>query len=592
MIVPMKKVSILCLAGDQEDALRELCRQGVVHLQPIQAPAGSEVDDARSHYQRISRVLEVVPVYHEPAKKTDEEEEHAEPVVVPELRNMELVDHVEALVASRRSVETEKDSLRMELRRLEPWGDFKPEDIQHLRDVGLCVKLYKLSAASNPQVPDGAVLEYINRTKDGDYAVLFAQKDVTLSDAKEFRLPAHSQASLKAHIAEMDEKLADIERQLVAVGMIRHEIEELKHQAEDEKNYFEAKYGMGSDDRLAYLQGFCPVEDLIKIKSSARKHGWGLVVKEPGPDDRVPTEIRNPKWVEPIKSIFDMTGLVPGYRELDISPVFLVALSIFFAMLVGDAGYGLVLLGLTMFARKKMSKAPAYPFTFMYIMCGATIFWGILTGTYFGIGRNTLGLPYIHWLTDDNNVMFICFLLGAVHLTIAHAWRAWLVRNSPMVWGQIGWICSTWVMFLGARAFVLGRSFPGFGFELLIVGIALVAFSIVKSREWFGLVMLPLDVIGNFTDVVSYLRLFAVGTASYAVANAFNGMLTPYFGGFGTLMAAICLLAGHGLNISLCGLGILVHGVRLNTLEFSSHMGLEWSGFKYNPFRRKSTQDQ
>lgn len=98
--------------------------------------------------------------------------------------------------------------------------------------------------------------------------------------------------------------------------------------------------------------------------------------------------------------------------------------------------------------------------------------------------------------------------------------------------------------------------------------------------------MLPFDVIGNFADLVSYVRLFAVGSAGLAVAIAFNELaIGPGIDGVGdAIKASIVLFLGHSLNIVLCLMSILVHGVRLNTLEFSRHVGLEWAGFHYEPF--------
>ena len=110
----------------------------------------------------------------------------------------------------------------------------------------------------------------------------------------------------------------------------------------------------------------------------------------------------------------------------------------------------------------------------------------------------------------------------------------------------------------------------------------------IKST-WENYVSLPLDIISNFVDVVSYLRLFAVGSASLAVAAAFNEMALA--GGVSGLLsgalAAFILFAGHALNIVLGAMGILVHGVRLNTLEFSSHLGVQWTGHLYEPFAHK-----
>ena len=91
--------------------------------------------------------------------------------------------------------------------------------------------------------------------------------------------------------------------------------------------------------------------------------------------------------------------------------------------------------------------------------------------------------------------------------------------------------------------------------------------------------MLFQDLIGNFVDVFSYVRLFAVGLATYEVAKAFNGMATG-------IIVPVVLLVGHSLNIAMAVMGVMVHGLRLNALEFSSHIGVEWTGRKFSPFKK------
>ena len=190
--------------------------------------------------------------------------------------------------------------------------------------------------------------------------------------------------------------------------------------------------------------------------------------------------------------------------------------------------------------------------------------------------------------------MWLCFLLGAIHLTIAHGWNVVRTFNRLEALSQVGWIMLTWTMFLAARMFVLGEPFPVVGIGLLVVGFLLVVLFMQPFRkigsEWHNYVVLPLNVVSNFVDVVSYVRLFAVGMATYAVAEAFNTMGGGLAAGgwIGSLVAALVIFGGHAMNILLAIMGVLVHGVRLNTLEFSSHIGLTWAGSKYEPFAEET----
>ncbi|MBF0253444.1 MAG: hypothetical protein HQL29_06490 [Candidatus Omnitrophica bacterium] len=179
-----------------------------------------------------------------------------------------------------------------------------------------------------------------------------------------------------------------------------------------------------------------------------------------------------------------------------------------------------------------------------------------------------------------------------MHLTIAHATKAIREINSPKVIAQFGWIAIVWGMFFSANTLVLAKPFPWFSGYLLLGGIlAVLLFANFQKNFIKGiletLVDLPLSIISAFSDIVSYLRLFAVGYASVVVAQSFNSMavgdgVNTILGG---IIAALILFIGHTLNIILALMAVVVHGIRLNMLEFSGHLGMQWSGKEYKPFK-------
>jgi V/A-type H+/Na+-transporting ATPase subunit I len=203
----------------------------------------------------------------------------------------------------------------------------------------------------------------------------------------------------------------------------------------------------------------------------------------------------------------------------------------------------------------------------------------------------------VDWLTHQKHIMGLCFLIGAVQLSIAHLWNIARQRKSLQALAQIGWLGITWVMYFAAGAMVLNRPFPPFMTVVLIACVALIVLFMTPARkmktEWINHVMLPLNLVSSFVDIVSYIRLFAVGTATVAVAQAFNEIaigsgVTSIGRG---IAAALILFIGHALNIVLAGMGVIVHGVRLNTLEFSGHLGMQWTGVPYRPFARATVAD-
>jgi V/A-type H+-transporting ATPase subunit I len=578
MIVPMKKVTLLCLDELRDDSLKELRDLGVVHLAHIQPPEGDDLEKAKTRLTYVQRALEVLPphAHVKPSGKSGDE----------------VIEAVWKLIHQKKDLKERLESLRHDEKQQALFGNFDPASVEQLRDGGIAFKLYKAGPRDELTPPEGAAIHIIHQDKENVCFALVGKGDVAMEGMREFRLPEQSLADLRRKLAETEAALEKNESELHGYAGDHAAVSQIVDDAEARVSYLEARAGMGATEQLAYLQGYCPTDATQALRKAAADHGWGLLIEEPADDDPVPTKITNPRWIEPIKAIFDLTGIIPGYEEVDISTPFLIFLSIFFAMLVGDAGYGILFVLLTRFARKKMPNAPKYPFLFMYIMSISTIVWGVMTGTYFGIDawRKDAVIP---WLSNDNNVMLLCFLIGAIQLSVAHVWNFIRTINRPQCIAQLGWVCMTWTMFFVAQIFVLSKDLPMK--PILILGgvgaacIVLFMTPVKKLKsEWFGHAMLPLDIIGNFTDVVSYLRLFAVGTASFAVASAFNNMLAPMFGHvFSSLIGALLLFAGHALNIALCGLGILVHGVRLNTLEFSSHVGMQWTGHHYEPFTNK-----
>jgi len=238
-------------------------------------------------------------------------------------------------------------------------------------------------------------------------------------------------------------------------------------------------------------------------------------------------------------------------------------------------------------------------FSLMYVFSLSTVAWGAVSGTWFGAEQiaklpffNRLIIERINSFTASNQgfMIYLCFLIGVVHLSIAHGIAAFRYINSRIALGQIGWISVLWGLFFVAGKLVLNRPLPHVTMILLVTGIIMVMlFSAEGSfkKSLLSLSDLPLNVISSFSDIVSYLRLFAVGYATVIVASSFNNMAFNIGGpallkGF---IAAIILFLGHGLNIVLGLMAIIVHGIRLNMLEFSGHLNMQWSGKEYAPFK-------
>ena len=589
MITPMKKISVLCLLDDKDITLDRLRDLGVLHVVPRREITGETLEEAAARVAAARLALDTLEAagrhgHHEDPPCEDDPDT--------------LIGKVTGLHERRAHLEEQLATLRQSRHALLPFGDFSPADINALKARGIRVGLYHVRDLDRLDIPEGVQVHVLARDKNGAHIAAIADRDFTLP-ALPFHMPARSLSDIEADAMDHERRIRAITSELQALAACRTRVAEALHQRMEAAHYAEIHDTMGRQGRVAWLSGFCPADTVESVRRTAAETGWGLKIEDPAQDDPVPTLIRFPAWVKPIKAVFQMLSILPGYRESDISGVFLVFFSIFFAILIGDAGYGLLFLAITLYARHRLPKAPGYPFALFGILSAVTLAWGALTGNWFGVEPaalpGALRKAQVEWLVGEqaqNNVISLCFLIGAVHLTIAHVWNALALAPALKTLAQLGWIGLVWSMYLTALNMVLGRAYPAWFLPLFMASLALILLFMTSPKDlrkdWIQHAMFPLSVVNCFVDIVSYIRLFAVGMASLSVARSFNGMAMQI--GLGRVwtvpLVALVLLLGHGLNILLCALGILVHGVRLNTLEFSLHKNIEWKGEPYRPFAR------
>ncbi|HAL92795.1 MAG TPA: hypothetical protein DCM68_07210 [Verrucomicrobia bacterium] len=601
MIVQMKKLTLLCLAHARAETLDTLRGLGVLHVKPVVPPSGAGLEDAREKATGLRCILEAIPAPAEGAKPTGRDA-------------FTVVAETSDWLDERKDWQERLDFLQAEIARAEPFGAFDPRTIRALAGKGVILKLYRASAKSTLPLPEEVTAQKMAVRKNDAYWALFARRPFEWAGADEQKPPEDSPAELQAEADMLRTGIAGIDKELQAAAGDRPLVERLLAHAEAEVHLQEVRAGMGSAESISYVQGFVPADEVEKVRQAASAHGWGLVVEDPGPQDDVPVKLRPPRWASPVKAVFQGINILPGYAEADVSVVFMLFFSLFFAMIIGDAGYGAIFLGLTFLMRKKLPKDA---FRLLLVTSSATVVWGLVTGTIFGINPEILakaGLDKIQipFLTDPEksaqNIMGLCFLIGAIQITIGHVWNVvdLVMAKKLKALEQFGWVLTTWCMFFLADDMVLKGNMLGYlhlseaaaaaFFKGLtwagIAGVAMIALFMMPPKEikdgWFNLALLPLNLVSNFTDVVSYVRLYAVGTAGFAVANAFNNMIFP--GGdvslVGLLIGAVMAFLAHTLNVLLSVMGVLVHGIRLNTLEFSNHKGISWSGSAYRPFAK------
>lgn len=585
MIVPMKKVTILVQSRDAGSAIRHLRSLGVMHVEHHRQPSGSDISSLKDDIAVLDRVIGILssPGFRGSSGIRDAK-------LLKDWRF--TARHITDLYARLDHLGEYANSLRDDMAKWEAWGDFDPALLKGLSEKGITVRFYEMPARAVGELPSGISVKTLKVIRGTAYCVVVSRDDVKVP-FKEMLPPRIGPAEMRARLAENEDMARSIRRTIGQYTCFAERFGKVRSAFAKELELHEAARGMGSAGEIAYISGFVPVDRLTALSVEAKAWRWGTYVTDPSDEDNVPTLVRNPRWVSVISPVFRLIEIVPGYKELDISPVFLFALTLFFGMIIGDAGYGALYILATYLAYIKFGKKTKDHriFFLLYIFSASAVFWGLLTGTVFGQEWYLKAgfKPLAGALNDTKFLQAFCFFIGAVHLTIAHAWQA--VRKLPSLkaLADAGWIFVIWAAFLLARMLILGDPLPAFCRWLIIGGVSLVIIGTSPQRNIFrmiasGLGSVALSIMNNFTDVVSYIRLFAVGLAGVAISDTVNSLAA---GAGGNLIAQLLiLLAGHTVNILLGPMSVLVHGVRLNVLEFSGHAGLSWSGTAYKPLEK------
>lgn len=601
MIVPMQRLTLLCSAKAREAALDALRALGCVHvsLEVRDGEAIRQATAALAAAERALRVLDVAtkdgtfafrPDASSPIAAMDYDALDAEARKAHVPQTAEDVNRAAELITRLRE---EAFALSLEFRRYAPFGAVDPATLEALGQSGLPVTLFKAPEAE--PLPEAA---FVFEAEGGFTYGAWISDDPLPATFEPLPPPKLSTEAIQTRLLEAH-RLADAQVATLAAEAERLRPMLLRDCATRaaERTAAEVAANLHSEGEVAYLCGYIPARAAEAVTAKAQAEGWGIVLEAPEEGDpNVPVLLEPPRGFRAIGTLFKGLGILPGYTEGDCSVPFYLFFSLFFAMLVGDAGYGAVMLAGTLAAGWKLRAKPAARpiLLILTVFCLSTIVWGVLSGTYFGIAKEALpaflaNLPTVGWLGDDNNLMFLCFLIGAVHISVARLWNATLLAPSLKAVGELGWLGVTWSMFLIVCGIVVSWfAQPGWTWWLLGGSVALILVPLLADakREGVNIGMLPLNVISAMGDIISYVRLFAVGLASVKVAENFNAMALGLDLPLIPRVLAVCaiLLVGHGLNLAMGALSILVHAVRLNTLEFSNAKGITWSGQPYAPF--------
>jgi len=608
MIVKMVKAFVVARSGDRNRLLESLRVLGAVHLEPVDPASAVADEETLSAIDRLDRAVQILSVVEPDVKRADAGA---------------LDAAAEALRIHRESLERRARlaTLHQKMHQMEMWGDVRLEQLLEIERAGVRLRFVILPEHDAAEVR--AECAHVLRRLQGGrllLAVVSREGEARLPEsAEEVSPPAQDRPSIRAEAGAIDESLVKDNERLRQLAHCVPAMLAERSRLRGKAQWTVASRGALADADLFAIQGWIPQEQSISLAD--RLAGAGLAsavrLRRPSDDELPPTLIRYPRWVRPIHGVFNVLGIVPGYREFDVSWAFMIGLPVFAAMLIGDGGYGLLFLLLPLIFYRKVAGAIGAELAQLAMVFGfLAIIWGVVTASFFGVDGATMIAAGGVWeplgralgrlqlvtvgLEDNarNRLMRIAFTIGAIHLSFAHLWRARAAFPKASMLASVGWATFLWGMYGIVKRLVLNEP-PEWSmmastpyYYLLVAGAFLVLFFTRPSWNPLkallsGLAAFPLSAIGTFSDIMSYVRLMAIGLAGSVLAVKFNEMAAAA----GWVGAIPILLLGHALNIALCLIALFAHGVRLNILEFSNNLGMEWSGYPYEPFSVKPQEN-
>ena len=638
MIVPMKKVSLVVLNNERKDALTQLKKVGVVHLEQIDGSSEqlSLYKEASNNAVAANAILSDIKV----AKKKSFSS------VVKTLSNDEVVakcKYVIDISDKKKKLLEEIASDAAEIERFANWGQVDIDDFAYLKEKGISFKMYEIPEDKYNLIDEKLTTICVNRIKKiVRFLLIDASEDRPEGlppEAFEVPMPVLSTKDLAKRVEDNETEISKIEEELKSETVYISQIQDFKSNLESDIQFETIYSGMGQENSgkttdLAWLTGYVPIDSFDKLKDCVTKNSWAMAASDPTEEDNVPTKLKNNKFVSLIYPLTDFLGT----HEYDISGWFLLFFCVFFGMIFGDGGYGLLVTvaSLVLVLKSLFQKKSVSPLMGLLLLLGlSTVAWGTVTCTWFGLKpeqlpawltslsitpiSNAAGSDYrlyLPWntevgLTTGQNLQIFCFTLAFLQLSVAHLKGMARNRKSLKVLGEFGSLLQIWGMFYVVLSMVVSSALFPLGLVVNDIPVGTIAIALVGGgfalsfifsnyegnigasilESCKNIISVLLGVVNVFSDIVSYIRLWAVGLAGSAISNTVNEMAGPLLGHAITFIAFVALIAfGHGLNMVLNLLSVIVHGVRLNTLEFSTHLGMSWSGFKYNPFAEKENK--
>lgn len=597
MITKMKKISFLAFHKGYEEFLEHLRNLGIVHVVEKQEGVLSDesLQESVRLMQRYQNAMDELQKLADKQVKADAERKSAE----------EILAVYEKYVANKQVLEQKLQSLNRDAQQLQVWGDFSAESIQRLNRAGYVIKFFTSPLKSFKQewVDEYNVIEIYSDKQKICFVTITPLNKVVDIDAELCQLPESSLSEIESETAKVEQLLKEnLQTAQSVAGYAEEVLSDAKAALDSSINFGKVKLSGESvvDDKLILLEGWVPAEKVDSVSSELKNLQVLFDIEDPTPEDNIPIQLKNNKFAklfEPLTKLY----MLPTYQELDLTLFFAPFFMLFFGLCLGDMGYGLLMIvGLPIFTKLFQLINPNFSKWLVVLFGASTILCGTLSGSFFGFSIYDIDIPFIQNMKEllytDNSTMFtVSLCIGVVQILfgmIIKAVNLTIQCGFKNAISTIGWI----VLLLTVIVAVLLKVDFSNPIIIALLAISGIGIFLLNSPGKNPLLNIGLGLwdtynmaTGLLGDVLSYVRLFALGLSGGILANVFNSMavgMSPDIPIVGFIVTALIFAIGHALNIFMNILGAIVHPMRLTFVEFFKNAGYEGGGVEYKPFSK------
>lgn len=517
-------------------------------------------------------------------------------------------------------------ALRAEIARLEktaeelrPWGAFDVSRLQDLARQGVAVHCLSAQRSTfDKHVAEWSeqyTLSEINRSDATVWFVVVGSPDEEISlDAQELKTPQMDIREAERQIAAEKERLAALDAEFSRVAASEKALAAyactLKERLQGVR--VETTARREAEGSLLVMEGWAEAETSAKVDALLESYPNVVWIKsDPTPEDDTPVKLKNNRFAR----IFEMIGDLyarPKYGTLDLTPYFAPFYMLFFGICLNDAGYGLILLiaGLFMlhkFRKPGMMRRASW---FATLCAISTIVFGGICGSFFGLSLGEY-FPSIPFFDFQGKFFILSLVIGVIQILFGMALNIWTTTRCfgiTQAFGQLGWFIILVSCMLAVALPMAGITIPGFTsgsiafYVALGVGaVLLLLLNDVKRNPLVnvgaGLWDLYNNITGLLSDVLSYIRLFAIGLSGGVLALVFNTLAQGFVPEGANIVVRLLimipiLLIGHGINLFMSTISSFVHPMRLTFVEFFKNAGFEMASRSFDPIRKMENTNE